>query len=145
MVMENNQQKNNIIDKVLGRIKKGDVKMKPKVYFVLKTILTVGGVFVVGAFALFLISFIFVILVAFAIRTYDYNREAGRFDGFVPFTLESAMMYSYAREIAEKGCLPDKDKALAGMDDLSINRQMSISMEYFLGYGYRLKSLIFNE
>jgi len=56
--MENNQQKNNIIDKVLAKIKKGDVKMKPKVYFVLKTILTIGGVFIIGAFALFLISFI---------------------------------------------------------------------------------------
>lgn len=56
--MENNQQKNNIIDKVLAKIKKGDVKMKPKVYFVLKTILSIVGVLVVGAFAVFLISFI---------------------------------------------------------------------------------------
>ena len=92
---------------------------------------------------LIFLCFSIVVFLAFLIRTYDYNREANRIGSFVPFTLESAMMYSYAREIAKNGCLPDKDKKLIGTDDISINRQMSISMEYFLGYGYRLKSLFF--
>ena len=95
-------------------------------------------------FTLGLFSFFIVILIAFLMRTYDYNREASQIGSFVPFTLESAMMYSYSRDIAAKGYLPDKDKALVGMDDISVNRQMSISMEYFLGYGYRLKNLIFS-
>ena len=90
-----------------------------------------------------LLGFFVVISTAFLMRTYDYNREAGRTGSFVPFTLESAMMYSYAREIAENGYLPSKDKSLVGMENLSVNRQMSISVEYFLGYGYRLKNFIF--
>ena len=92
---------------------------------------------------LIVLSFLAVIFITFLARTYDYNREADRIGNFVPFTLESAMMYSYARKIAEDGYLPDKDKALVGIDNISINRQMSISMEYFLGYGYCLKKIFF--
>ncbi len=92
-----------------------------------------------------LLSFLLVTSTAFFMRTYDYNREANRVGYFVPFTLESSMMYSYARKIAENGYLPDKDSALIGMENLPVNRQMSISMEYFLGYGYRLKKLFLHE
>ncbi len=56
--MNNNQEKNNIIDKVLNKIKSGEVKMKPKMYFILKTVLIMIGFLAAGLFVLFLISFI---------------------------------------------------------------------------------------
>ncbi len=90
-----------------------------------------------------LLGFLLTTSLAYTIRTYDYTRESAQFGDFVPFTLESAMMYSYARDIAENGCLPDKDKSLIGMSDISINRQMSISLEYFLGFGYKIKNYFF--
>jgi len=92
---------------------------------------------------LIILCFILLTLFAYTVRTYDYNRESVSLGGeFVPFTLESAMMYSYSRDIAENGSLPDNDRALVGMDDVQTNKQMSISMEYFLGYGYRIKEFI---
>ena len=90
-----------------------------------------------------ILGFLLTTYSAYTIRTYDYNRESLQFEEFVPFTLESAMMYSYARDIAEKGSLPEKDKSLIGMSNVSINRQMSISLEYFLGLGYKIKNYFF--
>ncbi len=47
-----------IKDKVLNKIKSGEIKIKPKLYFILKTVLVILGSIVVGIFILFLISFI---------------------------------------------------------------------------------------
>ncbi len=52
---DNQKQKSSLVDKVLEKIKSGQIKMRSKFYFVLKSILVVGGVIVVGAFVIFLI------------------------------------------------------------------------------------------
>lgn len=54
----NNQQQKNIKDAVLEKIKSGQIKMRPKLYFILKTILAAGGIIAVGVFVILLISFI---------------------------------------------------------------------------------------
>lgn len=56
--VNNQQEKKSIRDAVLSKIKKGDVKMRPKTYFLLKTILIVAGVLVACSLIIFLISFI---------------------------------------------------------------------------------------
>lgn len=53
-----NQEPKLIKDSVLEKIRSGEVKMRPQIHFVLKTILIVGVVLVVGGFVIFLISFI---------------------------------------------------------------------------------------
>ena len=83
--------------------------------------------------------------VAFAMRSHHFSLEARKFGEFVPFTLESAMMHSYAQEAAETGRVPKFDRRLVGMEDLAVHRQMSIGLEYFLGYGYRLKCRLFGQ
>jgi len=54
---------NNLTEKILGKLRSGEFKMKPKVYFILKATLIVLSVLVVALFVLFLISFI-----SFALR-----------------------------------------------------------------------------
>ncbi len=59
------------------------------------------------------------------------------------------MMYSYSWDIARDGKLSKYDESLVGVKNIPVDSQMSISLEYFLGYGYRLKeffsSLIWNN
>jgi len=54
----NKQNQKSISEVVFEKIKTGEVKMKPKIYFILKTILIVLGVIVLVLFILYLISFI---------------------------------------------------------------------------------------
>jgi len=54
----NNQQQKSIKERVLEKIKSNRIKMRPRFYFVLKTVLLAVGFFVAGALVLFLISFI---------------------------------------------------------------------------------------
>lgn len=54
----NNQEQKSIKERVLEKIKSGQVKMRPKIYFILKTILIGGGILGFGIFVVFLISFI---------------------------------------------------------------------------------------
>jgi hypothetical protein len=56
--MTENNQEQKLSDKILERIKSGQVRMKPKFYFVLRTLLVAVAIFIVGSFVLFLISFI---------------------------------------------------------------------------------------
>ena len=56
--MNNQQEKNLITDKVLNKIKSGEVKMKPKIYFILRTILFILGALVLVFFIIYFISFI---------------------------------------------------------------------------------------
>lgn len=53
-----NQQQNSISNAVLNKIKSGEVKIRPRIYFVLKTALIISGAVVAVLFALYLISFI---------------------------------------------------------------------------------------
>jgi len=56
--MDEQEKKSSLTDKVLEKIKGGQIKMRPKFYFVLKTVLLAVGFFVAGSLVLFLISFI---------------------------------------------------------------------------------------
>ena len=110
-------------------------------------------------FALFLIC----VLTAFAMRTHNYNREAasiasiirdqpavsqsffGRFlpvthHNFMPYSIECAMMFGYIQDIAAGRGVPDSDKNLHGLEDIAPWRQMIMGLEWFLGWGYRIKS-----
>jgi hypothetical protein len=58
MVDTNNQQENSISEKVINRIKGGGVRMRPKIFFVLRTILIVFGAFSLTLLILFFVSFI---------------------------------------------------------------------------------------
>lgn len=49
---------NKIAEKILNKLKNGQVKMRPKIYFVLKAGLIILGTLIVALFTLFLISFI---------------------------------------------------------------------------------------
>lgn len=111
------------------------------------------------------------VLTAFTVRTWHYNREAARLavaigdiqpgdpklsptlwdflpftrHNFMPYTIESGMMYSYTQDIASGKGVPRSDKGLPGMEDLTPWSQMNMGLEWFLGYGYRLKSLLFKD
>lgn len=54
----NNQKQKPIKETVFEKIKSGQVKMRPRLYFVSKTVLVVFGALAAGIFILFLISFI---------------------------------------------------------------------------------------
>ena len=56
--MSNNLQKSSTAKKVLNEIENDQIKMRPRVYFILKSILIIFGVFLVAFFALYLTSFI---------------------------------------------------------------------------------------
>ncbi len=77
-------------------------------------------------------------------RTYNFTKEAAKFPSFVPFTLESAMMYSYSWDVA-KGTFHEHDETLSGFSGVSVTEQMSMSLEYFLGYGYKIKNYLFGH
>lgn len=56
--MNNKEQKKSIKSTVLNKIKSGQVKMKPKTYFVLRAVLIALIAFIIILFALYLVSFI---------------------------------------------------------------------------------------
>lgn len=56
--MNNQQPKNSIVNNVLERIKSGRIKMRPKIYFILKAVFWALAVFSVVLFILYLVSFI---------------------------------------------------------------------------------------
>lgn len=60
----NNQEQKSIKDAVLDKIKDKEVKMRPRTYFVLRTVLAIFGTIVAALFILYLVSFIM-----FATRT----------------------------------------------------------------------------
>ena len=56
--MNNKQEKNHITRKVLGKIKKGKIKMRPKIHFIFGTALLMLGVLVLVFFIPYLVSLI---------------------------------------------------------------------------------------
>ena len=99
-------------------------------------------------------------LAAFFVRTYHYNLavydlnaviqdipvkdrdpEPGFFrrflplphQNFSPFTIESAMMYSYAQDIALGKGVPAEDPSLCAIEDIPPYAQMNMALEWFLG------------
>ena len=116
--------------------------------------------------------FLFCVFCAFSVRTWHYNtsveilREIIRDDpesgktpppgfvrklfplyhrNFAPFTIESAMMFTYAQDVAQGRGVPASDPRLAGMEDLPPYAQMNMGLEWFLGWGWRLRSLLFHD
>ena len=115
-------------------------------------------------FLLFLIC----VLAAFAMRTHNYNREARSVaavirdqpavsqnflqqffpvihHNFMPYTIECAMMFGYTQDIAAGRGVPQSDKNLHGLEDIAPYRQMIMGLEWFLGWGYRIKSWFFPD
>ena len=112
--------------------------------------------------------FLVIVLTAFAFRTYHYNTSVQilgdiigdvpqkdrvhhsfferflpiRHNNFSPFTIESAMMFSYAQDVAEGRGVPERDETLKHMEDIPPYAQMNMALEWFLGWGWRLKQLI---
>lgn len=56
--MNNQLEKNHITEKILGKIKTEKIKMKPKIYFILRMALLVLGTLTLASFIVYLISFI---------------------------------------------------------------------------------------
>jgi len=114
------------------------------------------------------VLFLFILLLSFSMRTYHYNTSVmilndvmgdvpqkdrviptffERFlpfhhNNFSPFTIESAMMFSYAQDIAEGKGVPAHDDTLKHMEDIPPYAQMNMALEWFLGWGWRLKQLV---
>ncbi len=80
-----------------------------------------------------------VVVCAYFARYHHFRAEMEKYPGFMPFTRESAMMYSYALDVAEGRGIPEYDNRLAGLDKVRVSEQDSVGLEYFIGYGYRLK------
>ncbi len=62
---------------------------------------------------------------------------------FMPYTIESAMMFAYASDIAEGRGVPVHDKRLAYLPDVPPYAQMNMALEWLLGWSYKAKCLIF--
>ncbi len=67
MTMNEKEEKKSISDTVLDKIKEGEIKMRPKIYFVFRAILLATGVVAVFFFSFYLVSFIVFILRATSI------------------------------------------------------------------------------
>ena len=61
---------------------------------------------------------------------------------FVPYTIESAMMYAYASDIAQGKGIPARDERLVYLPETAPYAQMNMALEWFLGWGWRLKNAI---
>ena len=57
---------------------------------------------------------------------------------FVPYTIESAMMYAYASDIAQGKGIPARDERLVYLPETAPYAQMNMALEWVLGWGYRL-------
>lgn len=57
--MNNQKNKNNLSDILQNKIKSGEIKMKPKIYFITKLVLLALATIIITFFALFVASFIF--------------------------------------------------------------------------------------
>jgi len=103
-----------------------------------------------------LLLFLALVAASYAVRSLVCQRELAEIaaayrhlpaldgDGtaFVPHLIESAMMYGYAQEVALGRGLPYRDRRLGGMEEIPTWRQFTNGLEYFLGWGYRLRNLL---
>jgi Q-cell neuroblast polarisation len=89
-------------------------------------------------------AFIFCVLFAFCFRGYICNREVAAVKkqvgaDFAPFEVESAIMYSYINAVADGKGIPEYDPRLKLTHGFRVDEQMSLGLEYFLGWGLRLR------
>lgn len=103
-----------------------------------------------------ILLFILVVFCAYLVRDNCYRREAatiikdseqglGQKVNFVPFLIESSMMYSYAQDVASGRGIPEFDDKLTGMSEIGVNQQFTTALEYVLGYSYRLKNRLIGQ
>ena len=113
-----------------------------------------------------LVLFCICVATSFFIKTCHYNMEAARVaaavgdaeplryrdfrdalptkrPNFVPYTIESAMMFAYAKDVADGKGVPAHDPRLAYLPDVAPYAQMNMGLEWVLGWSYRLKCLVF--
>ncbi|QSH42019.1 hypothetical protein P0136_05010 [Lentisphaerota bacterium ZTH] len=88
--------------------------------------------------------FILCVAVAFIFRSAVCSREIARVKtetgaNFAPFFVESAIMYGYVQDIADGKGIPEYDPALPSAGKYRVSEQMSLGLEYFLGYGLQLR------
>ena len=88
--------------------------------------------------------FLFCVLFAFCFRGYICDREIARVKSeiganFAPFEVESAIMYSYINDVADGKGIPEYDPRLKLTCGYRVNEQMSLGVEYFLGWGLLLR------
>jgi hypothetical protein len=98
--------------------------------------------------------FLCVVAASYAVRSFICHRELATIaetyrnlpekgsDVFIPHLIESAMMFGYSQDVAVGRGLPYRDRRLGGMEQKSTWRQFTNGLEYFLGWGYRLKNLL---
>ncbi len=112
-----------------------------------------------------LILFLTVTAVSFAVKTWHFNHEASEVAGqigdtspvkyhsirdflpedrpnFIPFTIESAMMFAYASDIAEGKKVPARDPRLAYLPDVPPYAQMNMALEWALGWSWRIRNAL---
>ena len=56
---------------------------------------------------------------------------------FIPYTIESAMMFAYASDVASGKGVPARDERLAYLPEIAPYAQMNMTLEWVLGWGYR--------
>lgn len=93
------------------------------------------------------LAFIFCVLFSFCFRGYICNREIATVKkeigaDFAPFEVESAIMYSYINNVADGKGIPEYDPRLKLTHGFRVAEQMSLGLEYFLGWGLRLRRAI---
>ncbi len=101
-----------------------------------------------GSRRFYIFLFIIAVSLTFGIRSLIYYREAGAIkkltgSDFVPFLVESAIMYDYAQQVANGKSIGGSDTRLGGgLDNIPVENQMLLGLEYFLGWGYRAKTFL---
>lgn len=100
--------------------------------------------------------FLLVVVCSYLVRDMCYQREAAKISkdielglhqpaNFIPFLVESSMMYSYAQDIASGKGIPKFDDKLTGMAKVPVNQQFTNGLEYVLGYTYRWKNSLLGK
>ncbi len=105
-----------------------------------------------------LVLFLAVFACSLAMRTFVFKREEARIGNcysnykdelplpstgpFIPFFVESSIMYAYSADVAYGKGIPSYDRLLPTNKNVKVVEQDTVGLEYFLGYGYRIKNMI---
>ncbi len=94
--------------------------------------------------------FVFSVIFSFTVRTIICERELARVRqqtgaDFAPYFVESSIMHDYARDVASGKGIPEYDSQLGPMSTVPLSHQMSLGLEYYLGWTYKLKNMIFGQ
>jgi hypothetical protein len=89
-------------------------------------------------------AFLFCVLFAFVFRNHIRSSEISTVKkavgaDFAPFEVESAIMFSYINNVADGKGIPEYDPRLKLTHGYRVSEQMSLGLEYFLGWGLRLR------